>query len=222
MPRWPSSPRARLAAAGGALAVLLAAVIVLMVRGGQYETEQSATLSFTMPENFTVVRKILVRRDGAQQLVAMGGSEFLSQSWSQAGGEVESLQLLDPKWRLQLRGVLRVRTNDDYIGQQEIGLAQEVTITPDLLHSQVALQEPAERLRDYRMTTHFDRDDATGTTRVELTLAQRILTHAPWFAHGIADRRVRESVERTLARQQEAIRRLIADNLDDVPLLPLR
>jgi hypothetical protein len=55
-----------------------------------------------------------------------------------------------------------------------------------------------------------------------LQLAQRILTDAPWFAHGIADRRVRASVEQTLANQEAAIRKLVADNIDDVPLLPLR
>jgi hypothetical protein len=49
-----------------------------------------------------------------------------------------------------------------------------------------------------------------------------ILTDAPWFAHGIADRRVRQSAERTLANQERAIRKLIQENIDDVPLFPLR
>jgi hypothetical protein len=72
------------------------------------------------------------------------------------------------------------------------------------------------------MKTHFDRDAETGKTKVSLELTQMILTHAPWFAHGIADRRVRESAERTLANQERAIRKLIAENIDDVPLFPLR
>ena len=203
------------------------AVVGIVVTGlilrGQYETEQSATLTFTLDENFTAVRKILVRNNSAKQLVVMGGSsEFLDQKWDDVGGDVESLRLLDPKWRLDLHGTLRVRTRDEYVGQQTIDLEQNVVIEPDFLHSEVELKKPAERLRDYRMTTHFERDDAAGTTRVTLELSQRILTDAPWFAHAIADRRVLASAQRTLANQETAIRKLIAEHIGDVPLLPLR
>jgi hypothetical protein len=57
---------------------------------------------------------------------------------------------------------------------------------------------------------------------VDLALTQEILTDAPWFAHGIADRRVLASVERTLANQETAIRKVIAENIGDVPVFPLR
>jgi hypothetical protein len=114
-----------------------------------------------------------------------------------------------------------VLTQDDYVGEQEIELAQGVEIERDFLHSEVDLAKPAERLRDYRMTTHLERD-ASGKTSVQLKLSQRILTDAPWFAHGIADRRVRASVERTLANQEAAIRQLVAENIDDVPRFPWR
>jgi hypothetical protein len=55
-----------------------------------------------------------------------------------------------------------------------------------------------------------------------LALTQEILTDAPWFAHGIADRRVLASVEKTLENQEAAIRKVIADNIGDVPVFPLR
>jgi hypothetical protein len=206
----------------------LAAFVAMAVVGGvfvrgEYETEQTATRSFTIDQNFTVVRKILVRRDGAKQLVTMGGgSVFRDQKWSDVGGEIDSVKLIGSDWRLELHGVLQVTTRDDYVGDQDIDLAQDVEITPDKLHSQVNLTKPAQRLRDYQMTTHFDRDAADSGTRIELVLTERILTDAPWFAHGIADRRVRASVERTLANQEAAIRKLVEENLDDVPLLPLR
>jgi hypothetical protein len=199
----------------------LAVVLAGLVFPGKYETEQSATRSFTIDQDFTVVRKILVRKDGAQQLVVMGGgSKFRDQTWDEATAELDPLPL-PPDWRVELHGVLAVTTQDDYVGEQDIDLKQDVTITPDELHSVVDLAEPAERLRGYRMTTHFERG-ASGETRVELELSQTILTDAPWLAHGVADRRVRTSVERTLANQEAAIRRLVEENLDDVPLLPLR
>ena len=209
--------------AGLLLAAGVCAVVIGLIFRGEYETEQAATREFVIKEDFTSVRKILVRKNAAQQLVTMGGgSEFIAQKWSGGDMSVDSRQLLDPQWRLQLHGVLEVRTKDDYVGQQEIALEQDVNIEQDFLHSEVKLNKPAQRLRDYRMTTHFARDAAAGGSRVRLELAERILTDAPWFAHGIADRRVKASVEKTLANQEAAIRKLIADNIHDVPLLPLR
>jgi hypothetical protein len=209
--------------AGSALAAGAVAVALGLIFRGEYETEQAAAREFVIREDFTKVRKILVRKNAAQQLVTMGGgSEFLAQKWSSGDASLESLVPLDPQWRLDLHGVLEVRTKDAYVGEQEIALVQDVSIEPDFLHSEVKLNKPAERLRDYRMTTHFERDATTGNARVTLGLAQRILTDAPWFAHGIADRRVRASVDKTLANQEAAIRQLIADNIHDVPLLPLR
>jgi hypothetical protein len=206
----------------GSLAGLVAAVVVGLVLRGDYATTQTARLSFTIDEDFTSVRKILVRNDSAKQIVAMGGgSDFISQNWSAGGGELGSIELFDPHWRLELHGTLRVRTKDPYIGAHEINLDQEVQITPNRLDSHVKLVEPGERLKRYDMTTAFSRGE-DGQSRVELELTQEILTDAPWFAHGIADRRVRASAEKTLANQGTAIRRLIAEHIDDVPLFPPR
>jgi hypothetical protein len=207
----------------GVVATVGAALALGAVLGGEYPSTQTVRRSFMIDEDFTAVRKILVRNDSAKQIVVMGGgSDFISQDWTAVGGEVESLKLLDPNWRLELHGTLRVRTKDPYIGEHPIALAQHVEIEPDFLDSTVHLSEPAPRLKRYDMQTRFHRDERTGKTLVDLELTQQILTDAPWFAHGIADRRVRESAETTLANQESAIRKLIADNIDDVPLLPLR
>jgi hypothetical protein len=205
------------------LVIVAGAIAWGLIFYGEYETEQTATRSFVIDEDFTDVRKILVRREAAKQLVTMGGgSEYINQTWSSIGAELGNLQPLDVDWRVEPHGVLRVRTKDPYIGELEIDLEQEVVIERDFLHSEIELDRPVERLRDYRMTTRFERDAAAGTSRVQLKLTQRIRTDAPWFAHRIADRRVRESVEKALANQEAAIRELIAENIDDVPLLPLR
>ncbi|RIK79348.1 MAG: hypothetical protein DCC67_10690 [Planctomycetota bacterium] len=210
-----------------AIALILAVVIVAVGGGlllrGEYATTQTARRTFVIDEDFTSVRKILVRTDSAKQIVAMGGgSEFISQQWSAIGGAIDSIKLLDPQWRLQLHGTLRVRTKDPYIGQHPIALEQDVVIEVDFLNSDVTLKQPAERLKQYHMKTRFERDPSAGNTRVALELTQEILTDAPWFAHGIADRRVRSSAEQTLANQERAIRRLVAEHIDDVPVFPLR
>lgn len=208
--------------------ILIAALLAFgggLVFRGEYATTQTARRTFAVDQDFTTVRKILVRNDSAKQIVAMGGgSEFISQQWSAIGLDASRVleQLVDPDWRLQLHGTLRVRTKDPYIGEHPISLKQDVVITVDFLNSEVMLQEPTERLKQYRMTTRFERDEAAGNTRVILELTQEILTDAPWFAHGIADRRVRASAEKTLVNQETAIRQHVAEHLDDVPVFPLR
>jgi hypothetical protein len=207
--------------------VLFVPIVWGLVFRGEYSSQATVERSFVITEDFTKVRKILVRTEASKQIVTMGGSsEYIDQAWSGVGGELDPgaliRQTFDPHWRLELHGTLRVRTLDEYIGRQVIDLQQDVEIEPDFLHSEVKLDKPAERLKAYHMTTHFERDEAAGCTQVKLSLTQEILTDAPWFAHGVADRRVRESALRTLANQEEAIRTLVADNINNVPLLPLR
>lgn len=218
-----------------------------------YPTTQTATRTFELPEGFTTVRKILVRKDGAKQIITMGGdSEFVEQSWKNldaATGKQDIGQAVldlvassDPTWRLQLEGTLKVRTLDDYIGRHVVTLRQDVVIEPDSLDSTTTLVQGTDRLIGYDMQTRFSRDQASaalpkstgplgtllaasqdeGTTVVELSLTQKIITQAPWFAHRVADRRVRESVEQTLANQEQAIRQFIEENKGDVPVFPLR
>jgi hypothetical protein len=209
----------------GVLATLAAVIVLSLVLNREYPSTQTARRSFTIDQDFTDVRKILVRNDAAKQIVTMGGdSEYIDDDMESLGLKSGKLldELINPQWRIQVNGTLRVRTKDEYVGQHNIALAQDIEITPDELHSQNHLKEPAGRLRRYDMKTFFDRDPETGKANVSLELTQEILTDAPWFAHGIADRRVRQSAERTLANQERAIRQLIAENKDNIPVFPLR
>ncbi|MCH7752370.1 MAG: hypothetical protein IH898_09490, partial [Planctomycetes bacterium] len=164
-------------------------------------------------------------------IVTMGGDrEFVDQQWQDAdidpGGDdigealLKSVLSADPDWKLELDGTLQVRTLDEYIGQNVITLKQHVEIVPDRIESQVELLEGSEQLLDYSMSTRLYREGQQ--TKVELELTQQIKTNAPWFAHGIADRRVRASAERALANQESAMRRLIEENADKAGLFPLR
>ncbi|MEQ8837940.1 MAG: hypothetical protein RID07_14130, partial [Lacipirellulaceae bacterium] len=123
-------------------------------------------------------------------------------------------------WQIDLTGELQVRTTDEYIGKNEIKLQQVVKIDPDEIDSQVRLKKPGEKLLDYQMTTNLQRDEQQ--TKVTLKLTQKIKTEAPWWAHSIADRRVKASAAKTLENQEAAMRELIDENSDDVGLLPLK
>jgi hypothetical protein len=212
------------------LLALAVAVVAGFVWRGEYPTEQTADRTFVIAEDFTKVRKIMVRTDAAKEIVTMGGgSEFVEQEWEEASaaaaGEDFGRKLLknvlssSPDWELKLHGTLKVRTLDDYIGENVVTLEQDVEIVPDHLQSDTKLLEGAGRLLGYAMTTRLEREQ--DHTRVTLQLIQEINTDAPWFAHGIADRRVRASAERTLANQETAMRQLIKENRDQNWLFPL-
>lgn len=213
------------------LAVLVVAVVSGLVIGGEYTTKQSVTRSFTIEDDFTKIRKIMVRTNAAKEIVTMGGdSEFVDQQWRDAdvrpGGEnigealLNSVLSSDPNWKLELDGTLQVRTLDEYIGKNVVKLKQHVEIAPDGIESKVELLEGSEKLLDYSMSTRLFREGEQ--TQVELELTQQIKTEAPWFAHGIADRRVRASAARALENQEGAMRRLIEENADKAGLFPLR
>ncbi len=213
------------------LTILAVAVVLGLVIGGEYTTKQTATRSFTIEDDFTTVRKIMVRTNAAKEIVTMGGdSEFVDQRWQDAdidpGGEdigkalLQSVLSTDPDWKLELDGTLKVRTLGEYIGRNVVTLKQHVEIVPDRIESQVELLEGSERLLDYSMSTRLSREGQQ--TKVELELTQQIKTNAPWFAHGIADRRVRASADRALSNQESAMRRLIEENADKAGLFPLR
>jgi len=210
---------------------VLAFVASIFILPNEYPTEQEVTLSFVIEEDFTKVRKIMVRTDAAKEIITMGGgSEFVEQHWT--GGDVDpgekdlgkllvkNLLSNNPTWKIVLDGTLQVRTLDEYVGKNVVTLEQHVEIVPDHLQSDTNLLEGSERLLGYEMMTRLEREE--DHTLVTLKLMQEIKTHAPWFAHGIADRRVRESVELTLANQETAMRKLIEENSDQAGLFPLR
>jgi hypothetical protein len=195
-----------------------------------YNSRQSVERTFVIDQDFTKVRKIMVRTNAAKEIITMGGtSEFVEQKWS--GGSIEaegnnigeallkSVFSANPGWELNLDGDLKVRTLDDYVGHEVVTLKQNVKITPDLINSETKLIEGSPRLLDYAMTTRLEREG--DHTKVTLSLMQEIKTHAPWFAHGIADRRVRASAATSLEKQEAAMIKLIDDNKDKDWLFPL-
>lgn len=213
------------------LLLLVVAVVAGLIWRGEYTTEQTAELSFVIEEDFTKIRKIMVRTEAAKEIVTMGGgSEFVEQTWeggtaSAAGQDLgkailQNVFSTEPDWELKLSGKLKVRTLDEYIGKNVVTLKQDVVIKPDYLQSDTDLQQGSERLLGYAMTTRLEREEEH--TRIKLKLTQKIKTDAPWFAHAIADRRVRASAEKTLTNQEAAMRQLITDNRDKNWLFPLR
>lgn len=214
----------------GIAAALIIAFAASWVLTAEYTTEQTVERSFVIDQDFTKVRKIMVRTNAAKEIITMGGtSEFVEQHWDEGSVETDadnvgeallkSIFSTDPGWKIELHGKLEVRPLDEYVGHDVVTLSQDVVIAPDSILSKTDLIKGSERLKGYAMTTHLFRED--DHTRVKLALTQEIKTNAPWFAHSIADRRVRASAATALAKQEAAMIQLIDDNKDKSWLLPL-
>ena len=210
--------------------ILLAAFAASWVLTGEYTTEQTAERSFVINEDFTKIRKIMVRTNAAKEIITMGGtSEFVDQKWEEGSVQTDASTFgeallktvfsAEPNWKLQLKGILKVRTLDDYVGHEVVTLEQNVEIAPDFINSVSDMIEGSERLLGYQLTTRMEREE--NHTRITLTLTQKIKTHAPWFAHSIADRRVKESAARSIEKQEAAMVELIEANKDQTWLFPL-
>ena len=210
--------------------VLLVAFAASWVLTGEYTTEQTAERSFVINEDFTKIRKIMVRTNAAKEIITMGGtSEFVDQKWEEGSVQTDAATFgeallktvfsAEPNWKLQLKGILKVRTLDEYVGREVVTLEQNVEITPDFINSVSDMIEGSERLLGYQLTTRMSREE--DHTRIDLKLTQKIKTHAPWFAHGIANRRVKESAARSIEKQEGAMIELIEANKDQTWLFPL-
>ena len=225
---------------GVCLLLVVAALGAGLIWRGDYPTRQTVERSFVIEQDFTKVRKIMVRTDASKEIITMGGgSEFVEQSWDDVGVDpgvnlrdnpevgdgaiakaiLRNVLSSEPNWKLELEGKLKVRTLDDYVGKQVVTLNQTVEIVPDHIQSDTDLVEGSERLLDYEMTTRLEREE--DRTRVNLKLTQEIKTAAPWWAHSIADRRVRASAAKELENQEAAMRQLIEANKDKEWLFPL-
>ena len=213
------------------LGLLLAVFAASWILTAEYTTEQTVARSFVIDQDFTKVRKIMVRTNAAKEIVTMGGtSEFVEQKWEEGSvatgantiGEalLNTVLSADPDWELKLNGTLKVRTLDDYVGREVVTLSQDVAINPDSIVSNTNLLEGSPRLLGYAMTTSLAREE--DHTRVDLKLTQAIKTDAPWFAHGIANRRVKGSAGHSLEKQEQAMIQLIDENKDKTWLFPLK
>ena len=216
---------------GVPLLIVLASIVGGIVFPGKYTTEQTATREFQIDMDFTKLRKLLVRTNAAKEIITMGGdSEFVSQKWNEAAietsGENVGEALLrtvfsgKPDWSIDLEGELKVRTKDEYVGQEVVTLKQEVQVRPDKIESLATLLEGSERLKGYELLTRFSQDE--DKSKVELSLTQAIKTDCPWWAHSIADRRVHASAAKALENQQRATIQLVEENADKNWLFPLQ
>ena len=75
----------------GLVVFLGAAFAASWVLTAEYPSKQTVERSFVVEEDFTKVRKIMVRTNASKEIITMGGtSEFVEQKWEEGSVATES------------------------------------------------------------------------------------------------------------------------------------
>jgi hypothetical protein len=236
--------RKRLKLALGIAVALFIALAGVVLWPQEHLVRRTARETFYIDMPFEEVRKILVRSEATDDILALGDmGELKEYTWTKRGLGLESLNifnplatkpasseggfslagvnLFNPDWRIHAEAVMKVQTSDEeYVGSHLITLTQDVDIEQEFLESTILLAEGTERLRDYENRTRFSPDGER--TKVETSLTLSILVSAPNFLREHANRRVQANAAGKLETQKAGIHHVIDENKGKpLPLIPL-
>ncbi len=178
----------------------------------------AAQLQFDVPESAARVRKIFVRSNATQDLVAMSDATLLAQDWNDLKLGIEG-RLLDSNWQLDGGGTIVVQFHDDYLGQHELNMKQAVHVEPNALTSLTELQEVDSPIQKYRNEITLA-TNSSGGTRIGLDLNLEVKTTAMRIAQAVVRQRIEESATNSVAAQKEAILSLIKKHDGQMFILP--
>lgn len=197
---------------------IIAAIAVVPKRS--LEVPSSATHTFTIDQSMERVRKILVRTNAVKKIVAMADAKLMDQKWLNMQLDVEG-SILKRDWQVGGDGELTVEMNDSYLGTHELVLAQQVDIRPQRLESKNNLKEPTGPIQQYQSTVTLSPDEL-GNASIECTLDLQVNTNANWLIASRVEREIKASAEKSLRRQEQAIRDVVAEQDGKLLILPDR
>lgn len=180
---------------------------------------------FTMDIDFDKFRKIMVRKNATEAIVAHSGMKLLKE-------KVDELSIDIPKQKRPILNAVLGRSKADIsaskqitvslenpdIDAKEMILNQHVQIESELMDVTSDASEPAGNLTAYSTRLRATKCDAG--TKVELTINQSVDVSVPKFFVTEADRKVQQAAENSTAEQEKAIRSFINLYQNDAIILP--
>ena len=148
------------------LTLVLVALAILLGLGlcgwffteSELTVESSATHEFTIDEPMPRVRKILVRTNAGQKIVAMADAKLLDQKWLDMDFDLGG-KLLDRDWHVDGDGQLEVVVNNSYLGQINLTLDQKVDIRRERMQVESKLGKSSSSITEYDSTVELTPDD---------------------------------------------------------------
>ena len=200
------------------LLLLLGIAVAIACQKVTVVQTSAATLEFDVPESTPRVRKIFVRSNATQDLVAMSDATLLAQDWTDLKLGIEG-RLLDRDWKLDGGGTIVVKFRDDYLGEHELTMKQTVHVEPNALTSLTELKEVNSPVQTYRNEITLQ-PNASGGTRVSLDLSLQVQTKALRIAQAEVKRQIKASAASSVEGQKSAILALIKKHDGQLMILP--
>jgi hypothetical protein len=206
------------------LTVFLGLVIVLIFAGmvwfyrcvPYHESIAQKDNTYYLDESFDRVKKILVKTDSLEEIVAHQHGQLVSRNWSNLHASSERLL---KGWEINGSGEFVVRTTHPETGSMLLHFRQKVVIgsTINVISD---LQEPVEYLKAYRTTLAME--PAGERTKVVSTVSLMYGRRLPLSYIAYMDKQVDQAGEQSIVRNEEAIRNLVQKYKGRNFIIPIR
>ena len=193
--------------------LLGAAGIVLLPR---HESQGHRGGEFYVEVPFKKVRRVMVRGNCLEEIVAYQHGEVLSQKWEDLDLSMRRLT----KWDVDGVGHLIVRVENPEMGTLVLPFRQEVAVREDHIDSKTKLIEPVGYLADYETNVQMVAEG--NRTKIILSVSLEYGRRLPKNYVGYMDTKVQTAAEDGWERAKEALTAVIAKHKDRRFVLPLR
>ncbi len=192
------------------LAVLAAAVAFWIYQMPTHVVEVTRNHTFTIPEDFVVVRKTLQRDDLMRAILEANGGTILKKQW--INGRVEAKKNPDERrrtWILHGTMLAQVVVPDPDGNEMQVDLRQEIAISQNAIDAEVKLDHPlAVGLTNMKQRIQI-RPIGPNQTSVSLDLSMKFRRKIPHAYKQFATDRVNEAADKQINQVEPALRELI-------------
>jgi len=178
-----------------------------------HHTYVNVNHSFVIEEDFTRVKKILIRTNAVERMAELNGAVIEDSQWQNATvGMVRLTQ-----WDVIAEGTLRVRVKQQGFSGV-LYLKQKTFIGKDKVDTVLTLKEPHPPLQSYVDHLVFQRQ-RDGTTLVTIHLQMDVAKKIPEMFHNYMDRLVLEGV--VLTKTEHELRAIVEEYRGQRIIIPI-
>lgn len=184
---------------------------VIYLNSPVHHTHVNVNHSFVVNEDFTKVKKILIRTNVLERIAELSGATIEDSKWQNA--TVGMVRLT--RWDVAVEGDLRVRVREL---SGVLYIKQKTLISNDVIDTLLTLKEPTPPLQSYIDRTIFERQ-SNGTTLVKMQLQMDVAKKLPTPFHNHMDRIVWTNVNVTAAEHE--LKKIIDEYKDQRIIIPI-
>lgn len=183
----------------------------------EHESISQKSVTYTLDHDFEKVKKILVRTDSLEEVVAHQHGKVLSRQWNNLN--ISSQQLLK-NWEVDGTAQFSVEADHPDTGKIVLDFHQKVFVGSTRISVVATMIKPVGFLETYRTTLEFEPDGLR--TKVISTVSLSYKRRLPRRYIPYMDGQVSAAADRGLTRGEEAIRQLIDKYKDKRFIFPVK